>query len=242
MPTISDEALVLDAHAFRDRHQVVVLLTRSSGVLRAVLRGARGGKTPKRASTQVLSRVRIVAFQGPHAELATLREIEVLSSSYRLAHTMQAMAAAAVVAELLAAFFPAGEPAERAFRLGAAVLEALLAGTEPDLVVAYAELWILMLSGLMPPLGSCAGCGGPLTGQTLLRDGDGHPLCPSCAPPEAEVLEPGDLAQLAAFRRSAPTELQGTLSGACIRWLDRLVRIDADRRLKALEFLRRSAG
>jgi DNA repair protein RecO len=209
-------------------------------VLRAVLRGARGGKTPRRASTQVLSRVRFVGFQGPHAELATLREIEVLRSSYGLARQLQAMAAAAVLAELLGVFCPAGEPAERAFRLGAAGLEALLDGTDPDLVVAYAEMWILQLSGLMPPLTTCAVCEEPLAEEVHLRDGDGHPLCRRCAPPDAERLERPDLAQLAAFRARGPAQLAGRPSPVCTRWLDRLARLSADRRLKALEFMRRA--
>ena len=44
MPTIEDQALVLDHHPFGDRHLVLAVLTHRSGVQRGILRRARGGK------------------------------------------------------------------------------------------------------------------------------------------------------------------------------------------------------
>mgnify|MGYP000703539009 FL=1 len=55
-----------------------------------------------------------------------------------------------MVAELLLTFCPPDEPAPRRFRLGAAALDALVAGVAPDRVVAYVQFWILQLGGLMP--------------------------------------------------------------------------------------------
>ena len=156
MALINDDALVLDSLPYGELHLILSLLTPSAGVVRAVLRGARGGKSPQAGATQLLSLVHIIAFQGPRAELATVRQVELKLSSYPLASNLERAAAAAVVAELLTTFCPQGEPAPRPFRLGAAVLKALVAGTDPTTVIAYAQLWMLTLSGLMPPLEDCS--------------------------------------------------------------------------------------
>ena len=47
---VADDALVLDHHPYRDRHLILAVLTRGSGVQRGVLRRARGGKTPPAAA------------------------------------------------------------------------------------------------------------------------------------------------------------------------------------------------
>lgn len=209
--TIDDEALVLDSHPYGDRHLILSLLTPSVGVLRGVLRGARAGKSPSAAATQLLSLIHISAFQTRRAEMATIRQVELQLSSYPLASDLERSTSAAVVAELLATFCPQGEPAPRRFRLGVAGLRALLAGTAPATVVAYCQLWLLSLSGLLPPLAE--------------------------APLGAEDLE-----FLLRCRMTPPSELPATPSADVIRWLDQLVRREAERPLRALDFLRTSGA
>lgn len=150
---IQDDALVIDSFPYRDRDLILSLLTPSVGVVRGVLRGARGGKHPTAGATQILSLVHIVAFHGRHAEMATVRQVDLRTSSFPLASDLERAAAAAVTAELLTTFCPHGEPAPRRFRLGVAALKALLDGVDPGTVVAYVQIWSLMLGGLMPPLG-----------------------------------------------------------------------------------------
>ena len=139
MPTIEDEALVLDHHPFGDRHLVLTVLTHRSGVQRGVLRRARGGKAPTAAAAQIMSLVHVGLFQKPEAELATYRHLDLVTSSFPLTRELGRSVAAAVVAELLITFCPPGQPSERAFRLGVSCLEALLEETPADTVVAYAR-------------------------------------------------------------------------------------------------------
>jgi DNA repair protein RecO len=146
----TDDALILDSSPFRDRHLLVTMLTRRSGSLRGVLRRARGGKAPQAAAAQILSLVRVTGTVSRQAELATFYQLDLLVSSYPLARDFHRAGAAAVVAELLTTFCPPGEPAPRRFRLGVAVLEALLAGLAPQAAVAYTQFWVLSLSGLLP--------------------------------------------------------------------------------------------
>lgn len=211
MALIDDDALVLDSLPYGELHLILSLLTPSVGVTRAVLRGARGGKHPQAAATQLLSLVHVVAFQGRRAELATVRQVELKLSSFPLAADLERSTAAAVVAELLTTFCPQGEPAARPFRLGVAALKALLGGADQASVIAYAQLWILTLSGLMPPLEDCS-----------------------------EAAD--DLEFLVACRTLSPSELPRRPSAELVRWLDRRVRREADRPLRALDFLRGNGG
>jgi DNA repair protein RecO len=146
------DALVLDHHPYRDRHLLISLLTAEAGVVRGVLRRARGGKAPQAAAAQILSRVHATGFAGARAELATFRQLDLLTSSYPVAADLDRAGAAAVVCELLLTFCPEGEPAPRRYRLGVKMLDALLGSVDPRVVVAYTQFWILVLAGLMPAI------------------------------------------------------------------------------------------
>lgn len=209
MATIDDEALVLDHHPFRDRHLILAVLTRRTGVHRGVLRRARGGKVPLAASAQVLSHVHVTLHQRPQAELADIRRIELVTSSYPMAKDLATSAAGAVVAELLATFCPPGEPAERSFRLGVSALEALLSKTSAHVVVAYVQYWTLALGGILADQESIVG-----------------------------ELGPEDSDFLSKCRRHSVVDVDGPVPPAVARWLDRRVREEAERPLRALSFFR----
>jgi len=213
VPTIRDTALILDHHPFKDRHLVVAALTASHGVIRGVLRSARGGKVPLAGSVQVLSKVDLEFFRRPTAELATFNRVDLLSSSFGLAADLRRSAGAAVVAELLATYCPPDEPAPRRFRLGCTALEALLAEINPDRVVAYVQFWTLQLGGLMPPPEAI----------------DGNPSA-------------DELAFLIACRRVPLADLDLAVPTAVSRRLDNLVRQFAERPLRALDFYRAHGG
>jgi hypothetical protein len=213
---IDDEALVLDSMSYRDRDRIVAFLARREGPVRAVLRGASGGKAPRAAATQVLSRVILKARIRPGAELATCTSVDLLESSFPLAADFGAAVAATVVAELLLTYCPPGEPAERPFRLGASALTALLAGIDPDLVVSYVSCWMLRLSGLMAEAGE--------TGDPELE-----------IPPAARPF-------LESCRRNSLHAMPGPVPEGARRWLDRRVREEAERPLRALTFYRSVAS
>jgi DNA repair protein RecO len=209
MPALDDDALILDHHPFKDRHLIVSTLTRSHGVVRGVLRSARGGKTPAAGVVQILSKVRLSFFRKPQAELATFTRIDLVTSSFPLAGDLARSSAGAVVAELLATFCPPDEPAPRRYRLGVAALEALLRGTGPDLVVAYVQFWVLRLGGLMPPP----------------EDFD-------------DDTDADELAFLVGCRRVPLAELTLEVPPGTARRLDAMVRTQAERPLRALGFYR----
>ena len=213
MPVFDDDALILDHHPFKDRHLIVAALTRSHGVIRGVLRSARGGKSPLAGSVQILSEVRMSFFRKAQAELATIQRVDLTTSSYPLAKDFRRSTAGAVVAELLLTFCPEDEPAPRRYRLGVSALMALLEAVDPDRVVAYVQYWALQLGGLMP--------------SPEALDGD----------PAAD-----EYAFIIACRRVPLRELDLEVPASAIRRLDAMVRRHAERPLRALDFYRQHGG
>jgi DNA repair protein RecO len=147
---IDTEALVLDHQPYRDRHLLLSLLAAETGLVRGILRGARGGKTPRTAAVQILSLVHATGVASRRAELATFHSLEPLRSSYPLATNLERSVAAAVVSELLITFCPEGDPAPRRFRLGVSLLDGLLNGVDPGVGIAYTQFWMLALAGVLP--------------------------------------------------------------------------------------------
>ena len=242
MTELAGDAVVLDAIPYRDRHQIVSVLSAGHGLVRGVLRGARGGKAPAAAATQLLSLVRASWWLKPGAELATFRHVELLRSSFGLAANFERSAAGAAAAELLLAFCSPGEAQPRHFRLAVAVTEALLGGGEPSALLAYVELWALRLGGVLPELDTCSQCGAEL-GTSFHLDSSGFlPLCRECAPASATRLDAPSTRFLRTALRQPPGEITGPPPPAAVRWLDRRVREEAHRPLRALEFFRKHAG
>ena len=236
-----EKALILDRSPYRDRHMVIAVLTARHGVIRGVLRGVRGGRKANSAAIEVLTLVQFTSHQGPAAEMATFREIEMIRSSYPLASDFAASSAASVVAELLHSFCSEGEAAPRRFRLGSAALDALLGGVQPSLLVSYAQRWMLALSGVFPDVGRCSRCDRPTDGRLVYDDNEGLPLCSGCAPTKPAELEPADLEFLENCAKRRPLDLKFPAPPGVRRWLDLLTKIESDRPMRALSFFRRHA-
>ncbi len=194
---------------YRDRHLILAVLTRSTGVQRGVLRRARGGKTPRpprhrccRTSTSPSS-----------TDLKPNSQISVSSSSsrvpFRWPATLRPRLPGSVVAELLATFCPLGEPAEKSFRLGVAALEALLSA-KPARSLSR----------------TCNTGPSPSEGCSPIRR----------ASPTISVRQ--DAAFLASCRRQGLADVAGPVPAGAARWLDQRVREEAERPLRALSFFR----
>jgi len=241
VPTITDDAIVLDSRAFRDRDLLVTVLTRNDGVQRGVFRRSRGGRAPQAGAVQIMSEVRCSLYRGPHAELATFREVELITSSYGLASRLETAAAAQVVAETLRLFCPENEPAPRRYRLGVTLLKSLLAGIEPDAAIAYGQIWCLKLGGLLPPLSICGQCGVALGPSPRWTDSARQLHCADCLANGNHLVE-ADMAFLRVALQSSPIDLRTRPGASLQRWLDELIREVAECRLGALDFFRAHAA
>jgi recombinational DNA repair protein (RecF pathway) len=175
--------------------------------------------------------------QSTTADLADFRDVHPILSSFALTSNFKATTASAAVAELILVFCPPGEPAPRRYRLGIAVLKALLDGISPDGVLGYAQLWLLKLGGFLPPFDICSTCGTELVDGVVIPSlGEGF-QCLSCHP-SGRHLGPGDLTELRRWTLVPPSSITGDPLPDLRRWLDQMTQDAAEKHLGALAFHR----
>jgi DNA repair protein RecO (recombination protein O) len=148
---------------------VVSFLTRDQGKLRGVARRARRTKSSFGAGLERLSHVRMAYFQRETRELVNLDSCELIHSQFDLVSDYRAGVALDFFAEVADQLLPSAEPSEKFFRLLLAVLEYMRPAGADDATqagngsvwraVTYYALWAVRLSGWLPELHACLGCG-----------------------------------------------------------------------------------
>ena len=167
VPARVSEALVLRTYPLKEADLVVSFLTRDQGKLRGVAKRARRPKSPFGAGLERLSHVRMAFFQRETRELVNLDSCELIRSQFDLVSDYRAGVALDYFAEVSEQLLPAAEPNEKFFRLLLAVLDALRAESNEESgrvarAVTYFSLWAVRLSGWLPELHACLGCGSVL--------------------------------------------------------------------------------
>jgi DNA repair protein RecO (recombination protein O) len=167
VPARVSEALVLRTYPFKEADLVVSFLTRDQGKLRGVAKRARRPKSTFGSGLERLSHVRMAYFQRESHELVNLDSCELIRSQFDLVTSYQSSIALDYFAEASELLLPSAEPSEKFFRLLVAVLESLRpAGGQGSVqagsvwrAVTYFSLWAVRLSGWLPELHVCLGCG-----------------------------------------------------------------------------------
>jgi DNA repair protein RecO (recombination protein O) len=188
---------------------VVSFLTRDQGKLRGVAKRARRPKSGFGAGLERLSHVRMAYFQRETRELVNLDSCELIHSQFGLASDYWASVALDYFAEVSDQLLPSAEPSEKFFRLLLAILESLQpAGADAGRVwraVTYFSLWAVRLSGWLPELHVCLGCGSLLEepDRAFFGRGQAGLICLECR----RMAGHGNSWELSAQSRSMAAEM-----------------------------------
>lgn len=149
MPLYTADALVLRTYTLGESDRIVVFLTRDRGKKRGVAPHA--GKSRKRfgGALAPFSEVRVAYFERERRDLVSLNYAELVRSPFG-AVSGEALGYSAYFAELIDEWAAEADADERLFRLGASVLEALVAGAPVEALARYFECWLLRLQGVYP--------------------------------------------------------------------------------------------
>lgn len=183
MPLIETEALVIKTHNLSEADKIVVLLTRDHGVVRAVAKGARRIKSRFGSSLEIFSFVSAEYFQKDAVELVSLQKADLHRSNFAAASQPEFLQKFSYFSDLIVSFSLPHDPNEMLFRMTKACVDAASV-PEANLraIGLYFELWLLKLSGFLPDLTVCAGCGRAFAEpeEVILR-ADNHLSCMTCA-------------------------------------------------------------
>lgn len=165
----------------QDDDRVIHLLTREMGLISAYAKGARRPRSPLAAGTEALCYSRVVLFKSK--SWYYVDAAEVIDGFFALRKNITGLSLAAYIAELGENLAPEQTEAGDYLRLLLNALH-LLRGEEKDerLIKAAVELRLLTLSGYMPDMVACDGCGlYDAPGFYFLLQ-SGEIICADCAP------------------------------------------------------------
>jgi DNA repair protein RecO (recombination protein O) len=209
MPQIASEALVLRTYKLGETSKIVVLLTRDRGKVRAVAKGARGGKPRYRSALEPLSEVRVTLHGRQGADLLRLGQCDLVRSAFpSTGRDLDVALAMSYFAELLDAFAQEGEAEDAVYRLALAVLAVAGDGGDIAALTRYLEAWLLRLHGIYPSLDRCAGCDRALPPGALPYHANAHGfVCDACGPASGPVLSGALRDALREVFRKPPVEV-----------------------------------
>jgi DNA repair protein RecO (recombination protein O) len=144
------EAIILNTFPARERDKLVVFLTPDHGKKKGWAYGARSLKSRFGASLEPLAKVRIGFVERESEEVVRIESVDLIRSLFPAQQDLASSVAGSYIAETVDTFAQSSDPAELIYRLLDRTTEALLDGAPPVAVVAYAELWILRLAGVLP--------------------------------------------------------------------------------------------
>ncbi len=204
------EALVLRTYRLGESDRLVVMLTRDRGKKRGVARG--GARSRKRfgGALEPFTHVRVAYQEREHRDLVRFDYADVLGSP--LTAGGEACAYAGYFAELLDEWALENDPQERLYRLGVAVLDALLAGGDAGRLARYFEFWLLRLQGVYPSADACPQCGDALRDGAVLEPRSHWFLCRRCGSHAQGVAVPPGALQFVVESAVVPPGALGGLS------------------------------
>ena len=181
---IQTDGIVLREQAINENDKLLTLLTRTLGVVRVF---ANGTRVPKHRNAAACSLLCYADFSLDRSKKGTftVREATVKKIFFELQNDIMDLALAQYFAELTAELSPREEDSDVYLRLILNAL-ALLAGKKKsrELLKPTVELRLLSLSGYMPALAVCGGCGEALEGEVRYCPGSGLLFCSRCTPTE----------------------------------------------------------
>lgn len=184
MGTYETEAVVLRSIRYSEADAVLTLSTRARGRVSAMAKGAR--KTTSRLGGRLQPGVRaLVTIHEGRGDMGTIRGASVIDAHAGLWVEGHRLQAAACVLETVMRVMPEEEASEEAWNLLIRTLGLLTRAPAPPgparlaPAVLGCQAKLLVVSGLLPLLTSCARCGGapPLTGFSAASGGA---VCPAC--------------------------------------------------------------
>lgn len=208
MALVETEGLILRTYRLAEADKIAVCLTKKSGTVRGVARGARKIKSRFGASLEPFTHVNLTYFEKEGRELVSISHTEILTSYFHLARDAETVAALEYLSELAMEFAPPHQADERLFRMVKACLDAVAENPQTlRAVVRYYEIWMLRLAGFLPDSRLCGGCEKNLTEEPRARvylTGEAHLRCAECAGGAGTPLDTRAYEHLLTARNTPP--------------------------------------
>jgi DNA repair protein RecO (recombination protein O) len=206
MRHVTTDAIILRTYNLAEADRIVVCLTKSSGLVRGVAKGARRMKSRFGAALEPFTLVRLSFSEKENRDLVSVSNAEILRSSFELNSRFEAAEVLAYLGELVTEFAPPHEADERLFRMITACVDALVADADAlRPITRYFEIWLLRLAGLFPDLQTCSDCGRTVEeSNPAFADTELRVHCADCRPIAGASLSPAVLSAIRVSQKLSP--------------------------------------
>lgn len=235
---IGTRAVVLSARNMDEFDRLLVLLTEDRGLVTAYAKGARRQKGTMASATEQLSYSAFQLFRNREKTYVDRAEAETLFFGIR--QNIDRLALASYFCQLCRELIPEGDAQPGYLHLMMNTLTLLDRGQLPTAQLkAVFELRLLTMSGYMPDLVACAGCGELHDGGIFFAPAAGTVYCGDCAPRGGDALLPlspgvfqgmrhiiySDFGKLFSFRlpEKALTELENASEAYLLAQVERML-------------------
>lgn len=182
MPLYQSDAFVLRTYTLGEADQIVVLLTRELGKVRAVARRSHAPRRHTASYYQPLLLLRAIFFGRPSQALYRLNTVDLLEPFRPLHEDFGLLRYGLYMTELLDVATHEREPVPELFSLFADTLGQLAGAALPELLLRGFELQVLMMIGYTPQVLSCVRCARALPPQEQRFSPHlGGMVCSACA-------------------------------------------------------------
>ena len=180
------EGLILTDTAVGESDRLVTVLTRDSGIIRGFVRGAKNLKNLNFASTQPFSYSQLSIYKGKTSYV--IDESRLIRSFYNVQFDLQRLALAQYMCELAVRNIPENVYSSEILDLMLNCLHVLTATDKPaGLVKTVFEIRFAVLSGSMPDILYCSGCGKYDSETMFFEYEKNRLLCSDCVREEQTV-------------------------------------------------------
>jgi DNA repair protein RecO (recombination protein O) len=176
------DAIVLRRQDLRETSLVLTFYTRSFGKVKGLLRGVRGSRAEGwgMGALEILSYDDIVFYERKKTDVSTVSQCDLKEFFGRIRGSLDRLAYASYIAELLDSVTDLYEKNEEVFELLLSSLRLMNGESSPRRAARIFEIKLLDLLGLMPTLTSCANCGSKVDGAARFSVRHGGVICKSC--------------------------------------------------------------
>jgi DNA repair protein RecO (recombination protein O) len=147
MPIHITDALILRTYTLGESDRIVVFLTRDRGKKRGVAKNARQSRRRFGGALEPMTCGRVGYFERERRDLVRVDFVEALRSPLSAAGG-DALGYVGYFAELIDEWAQEADPSETMFRLGASMVDAIVAGVPIEPLARYFEYWLLRLQGV----------------------------------------------------------------------------------------------
>lgn len=206
MALLETEALVLRTYNFGEADKIVVCLTHTAGLIRAVAKGCRKLKSRFGAALEPFTLAKITYYQKENQELVTLSRAEIVKSHFDLSGHAETLTGLAYMGDLVIEFSPPYEANERLYRMVKACLDAICESqSDLQIILRYFEIWLLRLEGFLPDVRRCGECHRTFDEkESAFMNADLVFRCSACSQGTGSALSQKLQKQLRATQRLAP--------------------------------------